>query len=97
MIIANFAPYKPLIECGMIENVFSKADVADFKLWMEWAGRFVIVTHISPDGDAIGSSLAMYHYLAGKGKSVSVVVPDSMPDFLSWLPSGDNVISYKEQ
>lgn len=97
MIITNFAPYKPLIKCGMIDNVFSKADVAEFRLWMEWAGRFVIVTHISPDGDAIGSSLALYHYLAGKGKSVSVVVPDSMPDFLSWLPSTDSVISYKEQ
>lgn len=81
----------------MIENVFSKADVAEFRLWMEWAGRFVIVTHISPDGDAVGSSLAMYHYLAGKGKSVSVIVPDSMPEFLNWLPSGDSVISYKEQ
>ena len=81
----------------MIDNVFSKADVADFKMWMEWAGRFVIVTHISPDGDAVGSSLALYHYLAGKGKSVSVITPNSMPDFLSWLPEAGNVISYKEQ
>ncbi|MBO7260391.1 MAG: bifunctional oligoribonuclease/PAP phosphatase NrnA [Bacteroidaceae bacterium] len=81
----------------MIDNVYSKADVAEFKLWMEWASRFVIVTHISPDGDAIGSSLALYHYLAGKGKSVSVVIPDSMPDFLSWLPAAENAISYKEQ
>lgn len=81
----------------MIDNVFSKKDVSEFKLWMEWASRFVIVAHMAPDGDAIGSSLALYHYLAGKGKSVSVVVPDSMPDFLKWLPSSDSVISHRDQ
>ena len=47
------------------------------------ANNIVITTHKSPDGDAIGSSLAFYHYLKNQGKNVTVVVPDAFPDFLN--------------
>lgn len=75
----------------MFENVFSAADVQDFKVWMDWADRFVILTHIGPDGDAIGSSLALCHYLQDKGKTAVVITPDKAPDFLSWMPGFDSV------
>ncbi|PCJ23593.1 MAG: phosphoesterase [Flavobacteriales bacterium] len=54
----------------------------------------VITTHKSPDGDAIGSSLALYHFLKKKGKEVSVIVPDAFPEFLKWMDGSSTIIHY---
>ena len=56
--------------------------------------KIVITTHQSPDGDAIGSSLALFGYLAKKGFDVSVVVPDTFPKFLKWMEGTDNIHVY---
>ena len=80
----------------MIENVFSGSDVSEFRFWMGWADRYVILTHMGPDGDAIGSSLALCHYLRSKGKQAVVLVPDSAPDFLKWLPGADEIKVYND-
>jgi phosphoesterase RecJ-like protein len=55
----------------------------------------LIITHYNPDGDAMGSSLAFYHYLIKKGKDPIIVTPNDYPDFLHWLPGNDKVIVYK--
>lgn len=78
----------------MIENMFLSSDVAEFRQWMSWADRFVILTHINPDGDAAGSSLALCQYLKNKGKDAVVIVPDASPAFLSWLPGFDDIKVY---
>jgi phosphoesterase RecJ-like protein len=57
----------------------------------------VITTHKSPDGDAIGSSLALYHFLKKRNKDVTVVVPDAFPDFLNWMVGTDQIIFYDKQ
>jgi phosphoesterase RecJ-like protein len=57
----------------------------------------VITTHKSPDGDAIGSSLALYHFLKKSNKDVTVVVPDAFPDFLNWMIGTDQIIFYDKQ
>jgi len=80
----------------MIENMFSGSDVSEFRIWMTWADRYVILTHMGPDGDAIGSSLALCRYLKGKGKQAVVLVPDSAPDFLKWLPGADDIKVYSD-
>lgn len=80
----------------MIENVFSGSDVSEFRIWMGWADRYVILTHMGPDGDAIGSSLALCHYLRRKGKEAVVLVPDSAPEFLNWLPGADSIRVYTD-
>src|SRR5690554_7587913 len=49
------------------------------------AHNILITTHVSPDGDAIGSSLALYHFIKNKGKRVRLVVPNSFPYFLRWM------------
>ncbi len=54
----------------------------------------MITTHKSPDGDAIGSSLALYHFLKKKGKEVAVVVPDAFPDFLNWMKESSSIIHF---
>ena len=45
-----------------------------------------IITHWSPDGDAIGSSLALYQFLKYLDKNVKVIIPNAFPDFLEWMP-----------
>lgn len=52
----------------------------------------LIVSHFNPDGDAIGSSLALYHYLYASGYQVNVIVPNDYPDFLYWLPGNEQII-----
>ncbi len=54
----------------------------------------VICTHTSPDGDAIGSSLALWAYLKAQGKNPTVIVPNYFPDFLHWMDGADKVILY---
>ncbi|NLV51823.1 MAG: bifunctional oligoribonuclease/PAP phosphatase NrnA [Bacteroidales bacterium] len=66
------------------------------KKWNE-CKNVVIVTHTSPDGDAIGSSLALYEYLKRKGKNVTVIVPNYFPDFLHWMKDADKIIMFDRQ
>ena len=54
--------------------------------------KIVITTHLSPDGDAMGSSLALYHYLKSIGKDVRVIVPNAFPYFLKWMNGADNIV-----
>lgn len=55
-------------------------------------GQIVITCHVSPDGDAIGSSLALQRVLKNMGKDAVVVVPDTPPRTLSFLPGVRNII-----
>lgn len=56
--------------------------------------KFVVVAHKNPDGDAVGSSVAMMLFLRSLGKVAHVVLPNSFPDFLSWLPATDEIVVY---
>jgi len=58
--------------------------------------RVAIIMHRSPDGDAVGSSLAMKHYLEKSGHSVSVLSPNAYPDFLKWMPGNKSVIDFEK-
>jgi phosphoesterase RecJ-like protein len=50
------------------------------------AKNIVITAHKSPDGDSIGSSLGLYHFIKKLGGNVSICHPDPSPDYLNWLP-----------
>lgn len=54
--------------------------------------RIAITTHQKPDGDAIGSSLGLYHYLTRLGHQVDVVSPTDFPDFFRWLNGSQNIL-----
>jgi len=53
--------------------------------------------HRNADADAIGSSLGLYHYLIKKRHDVSVITPDSYPEFLHWMPGNDNVTIFDKE
>ncbi len=52
--------------------------------------KAVVISHHNPDGDALGSSMALYHYLKLKGAEVAVVLPNGYPDFLEWMVNSDD-------
>lgn len=58
--------------------------------------KVVIVTHVSPDGDAIGSSLGLFHYLIDQGLDVTIVVPNEFPYFLKWLKRSKDILIYEK-
>jgi phosphoesterase RecJ-like protein len=59
--------------------------------------RIVITMHQKPDPDAMGSSLALYHFLQGMGHETTVISPTNWADFLKWMPGADKVIDFESQ
>lgn len=54
--------------------------------------RAVIALHSHPDGDALGSGIALRHYLLGRGMEVSLLIPDTLPETLAFLTEGEALI-----
>lgn len=59
--------------------------------------KIFITTHHKPDGDALGSTLGLYHYLLQKGHQPVVVSPSDVPDFLTWMPGIDSVLNFESE
>lgn len=59
-------------------------------------GSVVISSHKNPDGDAIGSSLALYEYLKQKQLDVTIIIPNAFPAFLGWMANSEKIIIYQE-
>lgn len=57
--------------------------------------RAIILSHRSPDGDSIGSSLALYHYLKTIVEEVIVITPDPAPQFLAWIKGFEGIVNYE--
>jgi hypothetical protein len=56
--------------------------------------KILITTHLNPDGDAMGSTLALSMFLKKAGHDVSLIVPNEYPEFLQWLPGNKDVIDF---
>ena len=78
----------------MLTKVIAQSSVDHFRKWFERADKIVIVSHVSPDGDAIGSSLGLWHFLVSQNKDAYVVVPNGFPGFLKWMPGSKDVLLY---
>jgi bifunctional oligoribonuclease and PAP phosphatase NrnA len=57
--------------------------------------KVVITTHQKPDGDAMGSSLGLYHFLTQLGHTVTVISPTNWARFLNWMPASDTVVDFE--
>jgi phosphoesterase RecJ-like protein len=58
---------------------------------LDSSDNILIISHINPDGDAIGSQLALYHYLASKGKKAGMMCPNNLQEFLKWMEGSDKI------
>ncbi|MEO9531806.1 MAG: bifunctional oligoribonuclease/PAP phosphatase NrnA [Crocinitomicaceae bacterium] len=61
--------------------------------WVNEAQEIIITAHKSPDGDSIGSSLGLYHFIKQFNSNVTICHPDEAPYFLHWLEGYDQIQS----
>lgn len=71
--------------------MFTPTELLDINQLLIPENKIVIITHYNPDGDAIGSSLGLKHYLNAKGLNAEIVVPNDFPKFLKWMPEAKKI------
>lgn len=71
-------------------------DIKEIKQLLSDPKRIAIIPHKNPDGDAIGSTLGLYHYLRSKGHDALVISPNDYPNFLKWIPGEDSVLKHDQ-
>lgn len=77
----------------MIEELIANSQVRRLRPALK-AGKVVLTCHVRPDGDAVGSTLALMHLLRKEGVQAHVITPDTPPRVLSFLPGFQEVIPF---
>ncbi len=75
----------------------SSQDISEIKELLSSPKKIVIIPHKNPDGDAIGSTLGLLHYLLKLNHNAVVIAPNDFPDFLKWIPKQDTILKYETQ
>lgn len=70
--------------------------IKDFYPLLKIPSNIIITTHQKPDGDAMGSSLGLLHFLKQLGHTVTVISPTNWSGFLNWMPGCDTVINFEK-
>jgi bifunctional oligoribonuclease and PAP phosphatase NrnA len=55
------------------------------------SSNILLVCHINPDGDAIGSQLALHHYILSIGRNSEMIVPNNLQEFLKWMDGSEKI------
>ncbi|MFD1604884.1 bifunctional oligoribonuclease/PAP phosphatase NrnA [Flavobacterium artemisiae] len=66
-------------------------DIQAIQLLLAAPKKIVIIPHRGPDGDAMGSTLGLYHFLIKNNHQATVIAPNDFPNFLAWLPGSETV------
>lgn len=72
--------------------MFTSSEILKIKNLLHPEAKIVIICHYNPDGDAIGSTLGLLHYLQKTGRKANVVVPNDFPKFLKWMPEAKKIV-----
>lgn len=72
--------------------MFTDTELEEIRKIVVPGKKIVITTHYNPDGDAIGSSLGLKHFLNAKGIEAEVLVPNDYPKFLKWMPDAKKIV-----
>lgn len=68
----------------------------ELKKYISESNHIVIAVHNNPDGDAIGSSLALYNYLINFKENITVISPNSFPENMLWMKGADKILIYNK-
>lgn len=79
------------------DKLFDKIDFEDLKSRIENAQNIIINAHKSPDGDAVGSTHALWNVLKNLGKNSTIILPDDFPNFLNWMNGTKECVFYNKQ
>jgi len=77
-------------------ELFSKKIIDNVKADISEAKRIVITAHLNPDGDALGSSLALYNYLKNS-KDCKIILPNNIPDTFKWMPGCGEILIWENE
>lgn len=66
-------------------------DILEIKALLATPKKIAIIPHKNPDGDAIGSTLGLLHYLLQLNHDAKIIAPNDFPDFLKWLPGVETI------
>ena len=80
----------------MISKIIAEDQITKVKKAIDGVDKIVIVAHVGPDGDAMGSTLALWHYLMTIEKEPVVIVPTMYANFLAWMPGSECVLIYEK-
>lgn len=80
-----------------MSKIIEEEDIDTAKRLIYNADHIVVTAHISPDGDAVGSTLGLYHFLMKIGKDAVVILPNRFPAFLNWMPGSDKIVIMEEK
>ena len=90
ILITNFSlPVKPLLLQPLMQ------DIKEIYSLFNQPKKIVITMHQKPDPDAMGSSLALYHFLKQFGHELQVISPTNWADFLKWMPGCEKVLDFE--
>ncbi len=81
----------------MLSKIIKEENITAAKKLINSAEHIVITAHISPDGDAVGATLGLYHFLKEVGKEVVVILPNRFPAFLDWMPGAGEIVIMEEK
>jgi phosphoesterase RecJ-like protein len=71
-------------------------DIKAIQLLLSTPKKIAIIPHRNPDGDAMGSTLGLYHFLLKLNHRPVVIAPNDFPEFLAWLPGSETVLVYEK-
>lgn len=77
--------------------MLNENELIALKLELQTPKKIAIVSHRNPDGDAIGSSLGLLHFLKQLKHDVHFISPNEYPDFLAWIPGVKNTIIFEKE
>jgi len=72
-------------------------EIEKIKILLASPKNIVIVPHKNPDGDAMGSTVGLYHFLKQYNHNATVISPNDYPNFLKWIPGNNQVLIHDYQ
>lgn len=98
-------PFLPLIKRIMLplhiinqnKGTLKTEDILEIKRRLATQQRIAIVIHYNPDGDAIGSALALKMFFQQKGHQADILSPNNFPTYLSWMPQSETIYIATQQ
>jgi phosphoesterase RecJ-like protein len=73
----------------------NEKDIQGIQELLDSPKKIAIIPHRSPDGDAMGSTLGLYHFLLKLKHQPVVIAPNDFPNFLDWMPGSETVLIYE--
>lgn len=77
--------------------MLSEKEITEIKSLLNTPKKITIISHRNPDGDAMGSSLGLLHFLKQLNHEVVFISPNEFPDFLAWLPETYKVVIFERE